>query len=69
MGQDKATDDKYFNCNEGHEFDYVAELYPGNEQNVRNFLIKKCASGEINNSPHMAVYELIKAELELDIPV
>lgn len=68
MEKDKARDDKFFNCSEQHEVDYVSGLYNDSE-GVRNFLKKKCADGTIHYSTSLEVYKLIKKELGYDIPV
>jgi hypothetical protein len=67
MARDKAKDDKYYNCGEDHERNYVSGLY-ANKSSVSNFLIKKCEDGSINYSTHTEVYELIKNELGYPIP-
>lgn len=69
MGRDKSRDDKFFNCDQDHEFDYVASLYPGNEEAVKQFLKDKCADGTIKYSTHMEVYQLIQREMGLPIPI
>jgi hypothetical protein len=69
MGRDKAKDDRLFNCSEPHEADYVAGLYPGHEEEVRELLQKLCLAGEIKNSTHLEVYRLIKEKLKLSIPL
>ena len=70
MARDKARDDKFFNCSESHEHDYVAGLYSvGDRPAVRKLLKDACADNRIKNSTHMEVYELIKAELGLPIPI
>jgi len=68
MARDKAKDDKYFNCSQQHEHDYVANLYP-NPGKVKEFLKRKCQSGKISNSTHLEVYRLIQSELGFAIPV
>jgi hypothetical protein len=68
MARDKAKDDKFFNCSEKHEIEYVAGLYT-NTSKVREFLKSKCKNNQINYSTHMQVYELIKKELKYSIPV
>lgn len=68
MGRDKARDDKYFNCSEQHEIDYVAGLYDESDK-VRDFLVKKCADGTIHYSTNLQVYQLIKDVLGYDIPL
>lgn len=68
MGRDKARDDKFFNCSQEHEDNYVSGLYGKDKPKVKEFLEKKCNEGKINYSKHQAVYELIKKELGLQIP-
>ncbi|PKN52834.1 MAG: hypothetical protein CVU55_06335 [Deltaproteobacteria bacterium HGW-Deltaproteobacteria-13] len=68
MARDKAKDDKYFNCSQAYELNYVASLY-SEEQKVLDFLKKKCADGTIKYFKHIQVYELIKKELGYPIPV
>lgn len=68
MARDKAKDDKYFNCSEKHENDYVSSLYGNNKVFVSVFLETACKNNIINYSTHMEVYKLIKAELGLAIP-
>lgn len=68
MSKDKARDDKFFNCSEQHEVDYVAGLYEDSEA-VRNLLKKRCADSTIHYSTSLEVYEIIKKELGFDVPV
>ncbi|MEX2483643.1 MAG: hypothetical protein WED10_03755 [Brumimicrobium sp.] len=68
MEKDKARDDKFFNCSEQHEVDYVAGLYKDHE-GVRELLKKRCADGTIHYSTSLEVYKLVKKELGYDIPV
>jgi len=68
MARDKAKDDKFVNCSEEYELNYVASLYT-EKQKVLDFLKKKCADGTIKYSTHKQVYELIKKELGYPIPV
>ena len=68
MVRDKAKDDKYFNCSQEHEKDYVSNLYT-NSKEVYDFLVIQCNSNEIHYSTHKEVYELIKKELGYPIPV
>lgn len=42
MGRDKSKDDKYLNCSEEYELNYVAGLYT-DRQRVYDFLKKKCS--------------------------
>lgn len=42
MARDKAKDDKYFNCTQNHEADYVAGLYPHAKEQVKTFLASAC---------------------------
>lgn len=68
MARDKAKDDKYFNCSEEHENNYVSSLYGDNQTTVSVFLETECEDNTINYSTHMEVYELIKNELGYAIP-
>jgi len=67
MARDKAKDDKFYNCSEEHERDYVSGLYY-NKSVISDFLIKKCKDNSINYSTHTEVYELIKSEFGYPIP-
>ncbi len=67
MARDKAKDDKYFNCQQEHELNYVAGLY-SQRQVVLDFLKKKCAIGALKYATHYHVYKLIKDELGYSIP-
>ena len=64
MTNDKARDDKFFNCDQEHEDHYVANQYD-NPDKVSKFLKEKCESNEIKYSTHKEVYELIKNQLGL----
>lgn len=68
MARDKERDDKMFNCSQEWEIDYVANLYPAHETQVKQFLIRKCHDGTIKYYTHMEVYQLIKKELGYPIP-
>jgi len=68
MARDKSKDDKYFNCSQEHEINYVASLYTNTER-VKQFLKDKCRQGVIKYSTHMQVYKLIQDELGYPIPV
>ncbi|PWB33715.1 hypothetical protein DCO48_08640 [Pseudomonas sp. SDI] len=68
MARDKAKDDKYFNCGQTHEAEYVAGLYPSQKIVVKNFLKTACAANTISNATHKEVYELIHNKLGLPIP-
>jgi len=68
MARDKAKDDKYFNCSEKHENDYVSSLYGSNQIIVSVFLATACKNNTISYSTHMEVYALIKTELGYSIP-
>lgn len=69
MGRNKAKDDKFFNCSQEHELEYVSGLYGGDKGKVYDFLKKKCVDGAIIYFTHMKVYELIEKELGYSIPV
>ncbi len=66
--RDKSRDDKFFNCSQPHEHNYVASLYERNQVRVANFLVEACGDSRIRYSTHMEVYELIEEELDLPIP-
>ena len=68
MARDKARDDKYFNCKQEHEDNYVANLYDESNE-VSTFLTEKCKDNTINYSTHMEVYELIEEKLGYEIPI
>ena len=50
MARDKAKDDKYFNCSQEHEINYVSGLYAKSSE-IKSFLIIQCRNGKINNMP------------------
>ncbi|MEX0595518.1 MAG: hypothetical protein WD512_03380, partial [Candidatus Paceibacterota bacterium] len=60
--------DKFFNCTDQHEIDYVVGLYE-DRVGVRELLTKRCADGTIHYSTNLKVYQVIKDELGYDIPV
>ena len=65
MSRDKAKDDKYFNCQQEHELEYVSSLYgKDNKKEVYDFLKKMCDLGKIKNSTHKQVYEMIEKEFK-----
>ena len=68
MARDKAKDEKFFNCSEDYEIDYVAAQY-ANKQKVKDFIILKCKAGVIKYMTHKQLYELIQKELGYSIPV
>lgn len=68
MGRNKARDDKFFNCTDQHEVNYVVGLYKDRD-GVRKLLEKRCADNTINYSTNLEVYQIIEAELGYDIPV
>lgn len=67
MSRDKTKDDKYFNCSQEHELDYVSGLY-ADKQAVREYLVEKCESGAIKYSTHQQVYKMIQDDLGFPIP-
>ena len=69
MGRDKSKDDKFFNCSQEHEIDYVSGLYGDNSDKVSKYLKEKCKDGSINYSKHIEVYEMIKNDLGYPVPV
>lgn len=68
MGSNKARDDKFFNCSEQHEIDYVCRHYK-DQNGVRKLLEEKCADGTIKYSTSLEVYKLIKNEMGYEIPI
>ncbi len=69
MPRDKAKDDLMFNCKQEYERNQVAGHYGPNKQKVLDFLIASCQRGDIYNSTHKQVYELIQDKFGYDIPV
>ena len=67
MARDKSKDDKYFSCEQEHELKYVSGLYL-QQQEVYNFLKRKCADNAIKYSSHQEVYKLILHHLGFPIP-
>jgi hypothetical protein len=66
MARDKARDDKFFNCSQDSEHDYVAGCYAEKDRpRVREFLKKGCADGTIKGMTHAELYDLIEAKLGL----
>ncbi len=59
MSSDKKRDDKYFNCDEEHEFKYVSSLYL-EEDEVYEYLKDKCDDGTIKYSTHKEVYKMLE---------
>ncbi len=49
---------EYFNCDEEHEFDFVSRQYE-KHADVKKFLKRLCAKGEINNFTHDDIYILL----------
>lgn len=68
MTRNKARDDKFFNCTDQHETDYIVGLYEDRD-GVRDLLRRRCADNTIHYSTNLEVYKLIKSELGYDIPV
>lgn len=68
MGRDKARDDKFFNCMDEHEVNYVVGLYEDHDK-IRDFLRKKCEDKSIHYSTNLEVYQLIEKELGQEIPI
>ncbi len=69
MARDKAKDDLMFNCSQSYELDQVASHYGINKEKVLQFLKDSCKKGDIYNSTHLEVYNLIKSKLGYPIPV
>lgn len=67
MARDKTKDDKFFNCSEEHEFEYVSGLYDAYAE-VYSFLKDSCENNTIKYSTHTEVYELIESHLGYTIP-
>ena len=68
MSNNLAKDQKYFNCSEDYELKNVSEKYE-EQETMLAFLIECCKNGKIKYSTHREVYELIKKEMRLEIPV
>lgn len=68
MSKNLGKDQKFFNCSEEHERKYVAGKYQDQER-VLTFIKESCKNGKIKYSTHMQVYQLIKEELGLEIPI
>lgn len=68
VASNKSILDKFFNCSEQHEIDYVAGLYIDSSR-VQELLKKRCADGKIHYSTYLDVFKLIKKELGYDAPV
>lgn len=70
MARDKGKDDKFFNCGQQSEHDYVASLYAlAQRPQVRTLLQNGCSNGTIRYSTHMQVYQLIQRSLGFPIPI
>ncbi|MDO8999677.1 MAG: hypothetical protein Q7W45_07930 [Bacteroidota bacterium] len=67
MVRDKARDNKYFNCSQESEMNYVSALYHQNTI-VKDFLKYVCVKGILKNSLYMDVYDFIKKELGYELP-
>ncbi|HLG39011.1 MAG TPA: hypothetical protein VI461_05045 [Chitinophagaceae bacterium] len=67
MTRDKSRDDKYFNCSEQHELDYVSGLYV-QKYIVRDFLAEQCKNKHIGYSTYRQVYRLIESILKYPVP-
>jgi hypothetical protein len=68
MPRDKARDDKYFNCNQESERNYVSGLYH-DKKSVYDFLVKSYYNNLINYSTHNEIYQLIQYNLGYPIPL
>lgn len=53
------TDQKYFNCSEDYELDYIAGQYADTTA-VKQWLKEKCADKTIRYSTHDQLYTLLK---------
>lgn len=67
MERDKYKDDDLFMVTQDWDIKYVSSLYTEQDE-VYNFLKKKCKDGTLRNHTNLLVYELIQKELKLPIP-
>lgn len=67
MARDKTKDDKYFNCSEKHENDYVSSLYGNNKDSVSNFLVTACDDNTKENGIELGKNFGMKNEEKLSI--
>jgi len=67
IAQDKAKDDKHFNCSEEHELKYISGLYK-DETKVYEFFKNLGENDSVKYSTHDKVYNVIKEELGYSIP-
>lgn len=67
--RDKARDDKFFNWDQDHEFDYVAGRYGLHGAEVKAFLYfyKGYHEGERLYMTHKEVYKMIRERLGFSI--
>jgi hypothetical protein len=68
MKRDKRRDNYMFNSNKRNEIEYVADLYETHSGKVSSFLLRKSYDRTIRYFSYKQVYDLIKKELNLDIP-
>jgi hypothetical protein len=68
MARNKARDDKFFNCVQEFEDDYVSSHYDTNKGTVKSFLKDSCKTSVINYSTHESVYKLIEEKLGYPVP-
>ncbi len=67
MGRDKKRDDKFFNCSQDHEIEYVANLYQDKET-VKKLINLDCTLGNIKYMTHIDLYKKIEKELGFSVP-
>jgi len=67
MARDKSKDDKYFNCKQEHEFEYVSGLYEEKDK-VYDYLKAECEDSIVKYSTHEEVYKMIEKDLGYPVP-
>lgn len=56
------SDNKYFNCSEPYEVNYVVNLYSSSDRDsVRALIEENCNSGYINNWTHDQLYAFLSS--------
>lgn len=65
MTTGKARDDKFFNCSQDSERDYVKKLYAGHEQQIEDYIKEQCKVGKIHYTSHEKLYQMIYDDLKL----
>lgn len=70
MARDKSKDDKFFNCSQESEHNYVIGLYSHEKRDkVRSLLVGFCKNGTLKYSTHREVYLTIQQNLGFAIPI